>query len=333
MKGAIARRASLGLALVFCCLSARADELTWAQKMFGALRHDFGVVARGADVRYRLKITNLYQQPVHIANVRTTCGCSAATPSKNTLASREEAYIEVTMNTQRFIHRKDSNVIITFDEPLYEEVRIPITAYIRTDVVLTPGSVNFGAVDHGAQKQRKIEIAYAGREDWTVKEARTTSKHLSAKVVETNRSGGRVYYDLLVTLKPTAPVGMLRQQVTLVTNDAGSPLVPVLVEARVEADITVTPPLVSLGILTPGQSKTVNVVLRGKKPFAIEKIECETDRRAFKIRLPKSKRQVHVLPLTVTPPETPGKFSEEFTVIIAGRDEPVTFKAYGTVVK
>ena len=331
MVGATARSASLAAALVFCCLSAQAAELNWAQKMFEKLNHDFGVVARGADVGYRFKITNLYQQPVHITSVHTTCGCSAATPSKNTLASGEEAYVEITMDTQRFIRRKDSNLIVTFDAPQHGEVKIPVTVYIRTDVVLTPGSVNFGAVDHGSEAQRKIEIAYAGRGDWTIKDVRTGSEHLSAKVVETGRGGGRVSYDLLVTLKPTSPVGTVRQQITLVTDDTTNPLVPLMVEAKVEADITVTPELVSLGMLTPGKEKTLNVVLRGKKPFAIEKIECETARRAFKIRLSRKEKLVHVLPLTVTPPDTPGKFAEEFVVTIAGRDEPVTFKAYGTV--
>ena len=116
------------------------------------------------------------------------------------------------------------------------------------------------------------------------------------------------------------------------TDDVKSPRVSILVRARVEPDVTVTPSLVSLGLLTPGKPKTVNVVIRGKKSISIEKIECESDSQAFKMRLPKQSRQVHVIPLTVTPPETPGAFSEKFTVTIAGRDKPVTFKASGKIV-
>jgi len=39
-----------------------------------------------------------------------------------------------------------------------------------------------------------------------------------------------------------------------------------------------------------------------------------------------------VLPLTVIAPDEPGTLTEEFTVTIAGRSEPVTFKAYGKIV-
>ncbi len=326
-------RLVLSLALILgCAISAQAEELSWAQKMFEKQKHDFGVVARGADARYRLKVTNLYKKTVHISNVRTTCGCSAAVPSKTTLASLDSAYIEISMNTVRFTRRKDSNVIVTFDQPQYREVRIPVTAYIRTDVVLSPGSVKFGPTDQGKDAKRKIEIAYAGRDDWKILEVNTDSRHIEAKVVEKSRGGGRVNYELNVTLKGTAPVGPLREQIFLITNDVRGRQVPVLVEARVESDVAVTPDVISLGTLFPGVDKKFNVVIRGKEPIAIVKIECDSDREAFKVRLPKSTRSVHVIPMTFTSPNKPGDFSEEFSVTIAGRPEPVTFKAYGKIV-
>ena len=319
------------LTLAFA-IPAQAQELTWAQKMFEKQSHDFGTVARGSDVRYRLKVTNLYKQTVHISNVRTTCGCTAATPSKTTLASRETAYIALKMDTRKFTRRKNSNVIITFDRPQYAEVRIPVTAYIRTDVVLTPGGANFGAAEQGQDITRKIKIAYAGRGNWKIKSAKANNSHIDVQIVETSRGGGRVGYELLITLKGSAPVGKLRDQILLTTDDSGKPHIPILVEARVEADVTVTPSLLALGVLVPGRAKTVNIVIRGRKPFSVDKIECQSDRDCFKIRLPKSAATVHVLPLTITPPAEPGEFSEVFTVTIAGRAEPVHFKAYGRIV-
>lgn len=327
-----ARRAVLGLVILASSWGAKsqAQELSWAQKMFEKQSHDFGVVARGADVKYRFKITNLYRDPVHIASIRTTCGCSAAKPSRYTFNSREEAFIEVTMDTRKFMRRKDSNLIVTFDSPLYAQVQIPITAYIRTDVVLNPGGVNFGAVEQGTQTQRKLIIQYAGRNDWKIKEVKTNNKHIIAKVVEKSRSGGRVTYELQASLEPTAPVGRLSQQITLITNDTNSPHVPILVEAKVEADVTITVAS-SLGTIEAGKTKTFNVVLRGKKPFAIEKIDCASDKEAFKFKLSKATRTVHVLSIIFTAPEKAGVFSEEFTVTITGRPEPVTFKTKATI--
>lgn len=320
----------LGIATVVA-VTGTVHAQDWAEKMFERDKIDFGVVARGSDAVFRLKVSNSYVEECHIANVRTTCGCSAAKPSQTTLKSREEAFIEVTMNTRKFTHRKDSNVIVTFDKPFFAEVRIPVTAYIRTDVVLEPGAAAFGPVDVGVGARKTVKVSYAGRSDWLIKDVDVRNPMVSAKAVETSRNGGRITYDLVVELDPSMPVGAVREQIHLVTNDAKSPRVPFLVEARVEADITITPASVSLGRLNSGQRKSFSVVLRGRKPFEIESIEAGSGRGLFSVSLPKQSRIVHVLPLTVTPPDEAGDFEEDFTVKIAGRSEPVRFSARGMV--
>ncbi len=318
---------------VFCTVSATASaqEQTWAEKMFDQRNIDFGVVAKGSDAVARVKITNFYKQQVHIAEVTTTCGCSAGKPSKTTLESLEEGFVEVTMNTHKFDRRKDSNLIITIDAPVYAKVTIPITAYIRTDVVFDPGSVNFGAVEYGKEATRKIKLRYAGRGNWQIKEIRSRSESVLAKAVETARGSGRVDYDIVVTLPANSPIGAIREQLTVVTDDPSSPQVPLLVEANVEADVIITPAIVSLGLLKPGEAKQFNIVIKGKQPIEIEKIECDSDTGIFKVRLPTSASQVHVLPMTITAPDKSGMIQEEFTVPVAGRPQPITFKAMGRV--
>jgi hypothetical protein len=302
----------------------------WAEKMFEKRDHDFGVVARGADAKYRLKLTNKYVQAVHIASVTTTCGCTAAKPSKDTLASRESAYVEIVMDTRKFTHDKSSSVTIVIDQPQYAEVRIPIHAYIRTDVVLAPGGAEFGPITRGSDETRKIAVAYAGRGDWKIKNVISKNPNVTASVVETRRNGTNVNYDLSIVVKGSAPLGELRDQLTLVTDDAGNPYIPVLVEARVEPEYVVTE-VVSFGSLTPGEKKTVNVMVRGKNPFLIEKFESEKT-NSFEVRYPQEAKKVHVVPLTLVAPAEPGTLEDEFTVTIQGSGEHVTFKARGKIV-
>jgi hypothetical protein len=322
----------LGLLVLGSAAAASAQELNWAQKLFEKQRHDFGVVARGADVVYPLKLNNSYQQTVHIANVRTSCGCISATASKDTLLSGDSATIQVRVDTRRFSREKNSNVIVTFDAPQYQEVTIPIHAYIRTDVVLTPGGAEFGSVALGAGQERHIAISYAGRPDWTIKSVICKNDNLATRLTEVSRSEGRVNYDLLVAVKSSASVGDIREQILLLTDDQNSPEIPVLVEARVEPEFIITPNVVSLGSLAPGQKKTVQVVVRGRKPFDIAKIESETGSDAFKVRLPDRPNVVHVLPLIVTAPKESGPLNEEFTVTISGNPQPVHFKVNGRIV-
>ncbi len=322
-------------AMICFCLTASpaAAELNWAEKMFSELEHDFGVVARGADVRHRIVITNLYEETITITKVDTTCGCTAAEPSKRSLTTGEKAYIEVVMDTKKFMRKKDSNVdvTLTFDNINFKTVRIPIHAYIRSDVVIQPGAAKFDAVDLGRGAQMGISIAYAGRDDWRIKHVKSNNRFVKAAVRELQRGNGRVNYELTVQIDPSAPEGTLRDHLTMVTNDTANPYIPFLVEAKIEPDIVIANPHVALGALSPGVEKTVRVVLRGRKPFAIERIECESDLECFRVKLSHTPKTVHVLPLTVTPPNKPGEFSETFIVTIAGRSEPLTFHASGKI--
>src|SRR5262249_37879222 len=91
-----------GAALLLAINVSQAQDNRWAERMFAEREHDFGVVARGTDAKYRLKITNSNPQTVHIANVTTTCGCTAAKPAQETLAPQESTFVEITMNTIKF---------------------------------------------------------------------------------------------------------------------------------------------------------------------------------------------------------------------------------------
>ena len=173
--------------LSVCCLLlgttqiASAQVLNWAEKMFEVRKHDFGSVARGAEARYRFKFTNNYKETVKVSNVRTTCGCTESFASKTEVESGETAYIEIAMDTNKFSHDKNSNAIVTFSQPTYAEVRLPIHAYIRTDVVLTPGWANFKTIDVGEEKSMNIQVSYSGRTDWRITDIISNNKYIINK--------------------------------------------------------------------------------------------------------------------------------------------------------
>lgn len=339
MKREMMRIAALWVVGCASIVSAQDQNrnLNWAERMFSDLNIDFGSVARGADTRYQLILTNIYEEDVSIVDVSTTCGCSAARPDKTLLKTYEKAIVEVQMDTRKFTHRKYSNVDVTLrfegrQGAATKRVRVPITAYIRTDVVLTPGNADFGTLEYGQGSERILDIAYAGRSDWQIREIQTNNDHLQASLTEVSRGGGRVNYRLSLRLDEDAPLGRLRDQITLLTNDSKAREVPVLVTGVVEPDIVVTPASFPLGRLAPGETKEFNVVVRGKRPFSIQGIECTSNPECFELIRPSDgEKNVHVLPLRITAPDTPGEIEGQFSVTIAGRPQPVTFQAAGTV--
>jgi hypothetical protein len=317
-----------------------ADPNDWAKAMFdasdrhdGAISHDFGVVARGAEVTHRFRIKNLYKETVQISTVTTSCGCTAPQFDQTPVPSGGETYVTISMDTLKFQHLKTSTVTVQFAQPRFAEVKIPVQVYIRSDVVFTPPSVNFGAIAAGEKSDRSLEIAYAGRPDWKIVKVITGDPNIEAKAVETSRNGGgQVNYRLDVKLSPDAPVGLLRKQLTLVTDDASGGEIPVWVQAHLEGDVTITPSAVQLGTVSPGGETIKTVLLRGHKPFVIEKVECDSNRQAFRMPpLVKEPKTIHVLSLSFTAPREAGPFKEKFIVTIAGRKDPIVFTAQGDI--
>lgn len=311
---------------------AFAQEASWADKMFDKSSIDFGTVARGADTRGKLIITNKYKETVHIVSVSTSCGCAKANkPAKDTVETLDTTEIEVAMDTVQHMNQKESNVIVTFDQPFYAQVRIPVKAFIRTDVVVQPGGVEFGAIAKGSPAERTVRVTYAGRETWQIRDVQGRNPHLLHKLTEVSRGGGRVVYDLAVAVKADCPEGDYREQIVLHTDDSGNPHIPVLVQWKVEPEFVVNPSSVSFGLVTAGTKKPMNIVIRGRRPFQIAKIESEHTSGTFEVRLPQDARTIHVLPLTFNAPTAAGTVEDTFTITIAGSGETIQFKASAKV--
>lgn len=315
--------------------AAPTASLSWAAKMFDELSHDFGTVARGAEVKHTLRLKNPYEETVRLVSLDKTCGCTAAKANFSALETGETGEIVLEMDTVKFMGEKKSNLLVNlaFEGGSTTQVKIPVRSYIRSDVVVQPGAADFGAIEVGAGGSKTLKVDYAGKPDWQIESVESASPHVTAEVVETSRVGGNVRYDLVVKVAEDAPMGTVTDRLVLKTNDEPSGDVPVLVNATVNPDIMVTPQKVTFGTLRPGERKTVNVVVRGKKPFRIDEVVSE-ELACFAVRLDsESTKPVHIIPLTIEAPDMDGDIAETFEVSVAGRESPLKFAAYGTVRK
>ncbi|MBI2479744.1 MAG: DUF1573 domain-containing protein [Planctomycetia bacterium] len=78
----------------------------WATKMFKTTSHDFGYVARGAKAEFAFEFENLYEEDLHVASVRSSCGCTTPTITKRDLKTFEKSTIVATYNTRSFLGQK-----------------------------------------------------------------------------------------------------------------------------------------------------------------------------------------------------------------------------------
>ena len=268
------RHAFIALFAVVLFASSSLAQSPWAEKMFkGGLNHDFGSVPRGAQLSHRFVLTNIYAVRMEITSVKSGCGCVTATPAKRVLEPRESTTIDVTMDARRFTGAKTVGITITVGPDFISSAQLRVSANSRSDIVFNPGQVSFGTVTRGQAASQVIDVEYAGVLDWQVIEASGKDLPIEVSLSELYRRPGQVGYRVRVNLKADAPVGALKGDLFLKTNDPASPLLPVLVEGVVQSNLTVSPAALSLGTVKIGETLRRRVVVRGNKPFRVLGVE------------------------------------------------------------
>jgi len=327
--------------LLFPVLGAAAES--WGAAMFQEKRFDFGRVAIGSDAEYRFTIKNIYQEDVRLVSVRSSCGCTEPSLTKKLLKSLEAAEVVAKFNTGGQ-HLRDKTATLTVDletikdnKVLRDSVQLNVSGYIRPDVVLTPGIVEFGSVAEGTVVVRNVQLEYAGRNDWAIVKVERTNPFVHARAEEVKREHGEVAYRITVTLKNNAPVGYVKDALRFITNEvvpgASVPSEIVLpIQGVVMSPIYAKPSPLMVGIVEIGQSVSKSIVVRSDMPFQILGVSSEDKRFRFTFAEQESPIQI-VSVLFSAKRQEPGPVSDKIVIRTnLPEQEFVTLEALGNLI-
>ncbi len=264
------RRASFLLACGVLLAAGPAPAQDWIATVFPERAKDLGTVARGSKVRHTFRIVNTTNQDLRILNWRTKCGCTEVRVGAKEIPPGTQTVVEAVLDTTKFQGFKASGLTLILDRPTFLEIDLDVTCFIRGDVMLTPGAVDFGVVTRTGRPTVSLNLSYAGGQpDWQVTRMETVSSAVTATLQELGRSEGTVQYQVQATLNPTAPPGFFKDEITLLTNDPAGPRIPISVSAHVQSGVTVSPSVINLGHVRRGAVVQKVVLLRSAQPFRI----------------------------------------------------------------
>ena len=309
------RRRITRLALILAvgmAAAAPAEAQEWARKMFTVTSHNFGTVAKGSKTEYRFVFRNIYEEDLHVVGVRSSCGCTAPTVTKHDLKTHETAEVVATFNTRTFLGQHGATLTVTFDKPYYAEVQLRVAGNIRGDVTFDPPFVDLGNVDLGKGAERQIRVTHLGSSPWEIKDIRSANANFEVSLSKPVHTGSKTVYDLVARLKPSTPAGYVKGQLILVTNDPRATQIPMDVEGRVVAEVTVSPQLLALGAVPVGESVTKNVVIRANREFKITGVFCSDGCLTCEPKT--TAARVHILPVTFQAGEAAGKVERELKI-------------------
>ena len=307
----------------------------WARKMFSTHEHDFGTVARGTEKSFRFEFTNLYKEDIHIASVRSSCGCAVASVEQDLLKTGETSAILTDFNSLVKGGQKKATITVVIDQPYYAEVQLIVHGHIRANTVFEPGQIQFGEVREGSKTAQTIRIAHYGNTGWQITDVRAqrfTSDQIRVGLQETYRSNGTVNYDMTVELQDSLAAGYLQGELNLVTNEGGDFRYPISFYANVTSALQLSPSLLTLGQLQPGQQVTHKVILKGEQPFRVTDVATTDQSMQIDFDSEKSNR-LQILNVTYTAGAMVGSHECEATITTdIGNGTQAVFKAMATVV-
>ena len=284
----------------------------WAKKMFDATSHNFGNVAKGSKTEHRFQFRNLYEEDVHVSGVRSSCGCTTPVVTKRELKTHEVSEVVATFHTRTFLGQHGATLTVTLDKPYRAEVQLRVEGHIRGDVTFDPPFIDLGNVDLGKGAERKVRITRVGSAPWKITDVRSANPDFEVVLSKPLKTAAQTAYDLTMKLKPETPAGYVKGQLILVTSDPRAEQIPMDVEGRVVAEVTVSPQLLSLGALAAGETVTKNVVVRANREFCITGVQCDDGCLSCEPKATPAK--VHILPVTFQAGKSAGRVERRLTI-------------------
>lgn len=311
----------------------QAQTQDWVDQVFPERSFDLGSVARGSKLRHSFQVLNKTNQDVRIVDVQKKCGCTDVKIGAREIPPGTKTTIDVELDTTKFSGYKASGVTLILDRPVSRSIDLNLTSFIRSDIVVAPGNVDFGAVPRGEPRNLTLNIQYnGGQANWQIVKIETGPAAVEAELTQTGRTNGSASYQLAVKLDTSALNGAFKDEITLTTNDPNSPVLPLSVTALVQARVTISPATLVLGKLKPGQVVKKTVYARSATPFKVLDIATKKGDLAGAVDDQGSK-PLHPIALTFTAPDQvgPSTGSLEVSTDIPG-EPPAKLTVFATIV-
>jgi len=314
--------------------SPSAFAQSWVDAVFPERAYDFGNVARGSKIRHSFRLVNRTNQEIHIADWRTKCGCTEVRVGARAIPPGTQTSIDAVIDTTKFVGYKPSGLTLILDRPNFVEVDLNLSCFIRGDIVLTPGQVDFGSVQRSSRPAVTLNLVYAGAQpNWEVSKMQTQSAHVKAKLQPAGRTvDGQQQFLLSATLDPSVDNGYFKDEIVLHTNDASSPTIPISVTANIQTAVVLMPSTINLGRVKPGEVVKKKVVVRSSQPFKLTDLKPSKDDLSASPD-PEGSRPLHTVDITFKAPTQAGFYNAVFEIATDLKDEPpAKLQTFATIV-
>jgi hypothetical protein len=258
-------------------LSRLAGESSSASPAVKALDplYDFGAVYSGAVVKHTFKLKNTGGAPLTIAGVQSSCGCTAAQPTKSHVLPGEDSEIAVSFDTHGDHGPSVRTITVFTNDPKHQQLQLTLRGDVRIQVAASPSLVTFDQVKRGSEQSRQVTLTDE-MPDQNLHVGPINNSNPNIRVISGPATHGKPGALLTITLLPQAPAGPVSDLIKVTTNRT---TVEIPVSGDILGDLNISPRQVTFGVVPHHASalRIVRLTNSGDRPIRITGISSNND--------------------------------------------------------
>jgi len=147
--------------------------------------HDFGSVTQGQKVDHLFTVKNRGDEPLVIRQIRTSCGCTAATISAKSIPPGKTGEVKVTFDSTNFAGQVTKTIYLDSNDPRNPAAELAMQGKVSEIIAVTPRTLNLGALKAGSKKEALLTLENRGSKPFAV----TAVQSPQAGIVGSAREG------------------------------------------------------------------------------------------------------------------------------------------------
>lgn len=282
--------------------------------------HDFGTIEKGSKVVTEFEFVNNGKNTLTIEDVKTSCGCTTATPEKKEYAPGEKGIIPVTFDSSRFSHKITKTITVFSNDPENPKYYLKIMGMVESEIEAKPTLISLYNVKR-TDTEREIELSSNKLAKLELKDHSSDLDFLSATTERVSDQQVKLKIKVNGSKAPKGTTSF-RGQVVIKTNGEKVPEITIPVHIKFEEPIRVLPRFISFFGSKKGTERSVSVTLTStdKRPFKI--LSATTDIGSVAVKVPEGGQAQHQLEVTLSDKADSGKFAGFLTVKTDMEDMP-----------
>lgn len=180
--------------------------------------YDFGVMWQEQDVTHEYAFTNTGKSVLKISRVTSSCGCTAALPSKKEFGPGESGTIKVTFRSGRYRDRVTKHINVDSGDPVQPRVVLTLTGIVRVELEVVPSGVYIGSLRIGEATERSVTLSPVEVKKFTILEVKANSPLVQVSAPGPGPAGKQGSYQLKIRYGPADKVGRVNAKVIVRTD-------------------------------------------------------------------------------------------------------------------